>query len=389
MDQGYTPLNIFIDLSKAFDTINHETLLYKLQYYGIKGISYDLLKSYLKDRQQFVRIDSNQSEKLCLCTGVPQGSVLGPLLFIIYINDLQHCSDIFRTISYADDTTLYITLCAENLQRADTLINAELSKFSKWLDLNKLSLNISKTKYMLYHPASKNITPPQIKINNQTIDCVQEFDFLGVLLDSNLKWHSHLNKISKKISKAIGIMGKIKKIMPINTMRILYFALVNPHLDYGILNWGHSANRLVTSQKKAIRIISKSKYNAHSEPLFKKLNILRVTDIYKLKLPKFYHKLRNNLLPHYFLASDFLISQQTTHSHYTRGQTFLIPRIHHVFAERCLRHQLPSLLNKLSTQDVNKVYTHSEYGFTSYFKRYYISQYSNECTIINCYICQS
>ena len=104
---------------------------------------------------------------------------------------------------------------------------------------------------MMYYPQNKNITYPELKINNQTIECVKEFDFLGILLDTNMKWHSHLNKISKKISKAIGIIGKIKNFLPINTLRILYFSLVNSHLDYGILNWGHCAERLMTSQKKS------------------------------------------------------------------------------------------------------------------------------------------
>ena len=181
--------------------------------------------------------------------------------------------------------------------------------------------------------------------------------------------------------------------MPVNTLRILYFALVNSHLDYGISNWGHCDTKLVISQKKAVKTVSKSKYNA-----FKRLNILKITDSHKLKLLKFYYKLCNNLLPQYFASSNFLIHQQSLHSHNTRNQTFLTPRIYHVFAENCVRHQLPSLLNDADADDeddadnlpvdvLTSVYTYSEYGYTSYLKRHFINQYNNVCTITNCRNC--
>ena len=152
MDKKEVPINIFLDLSKAFDTIDHTVLLAKLRYYGIHDTALLLLKSYLNNRKQYVEFEDTKSEILPITIGVPQGSILGPLLFIIYINDFSQASNIFKFIMYADDTTLFSNLKSfgNNIQTKEYLINAELSNVIEWLHINKLSLNKSKSKYMIF-----------------------------------------------------------------------------------------------------------------------------------------------------------------------------------------------------------------------------------------------
>ena len=170
-----TPLSIFLDLSKAFDTLDHKILLSKLKHYGINGISYYLLSTYLTNRKQYVQFESSCSEMLDTQYGVPQGSILGPLLFVIYINDFQKASKVFQFIMYADDTTL--TCCVDTIQsnNIDKVINEELNKVNYWLVTNKLSLNFNKTKYMQFHKAPKYVPHLHLQINNNEISRVDRY----------------------------------------------------------------------------------------------------------------------------------------------------------------------------------------------------------------------
>ena len=169
MDNNEVPFSIFLDLSKVFDTLNHNTLLCKLDHYGIEGVPLKLYESYLLNRTQYIEIADVKSETLSIATGVPQGSIIRPILFIISINDFLQASKIFNFISYADDTTLLSTM--SNFTNAhnddtDALINQELYKINEWLEINNLSLNGTKFKIMVFHMPEKTLKTPVPKINN-------------------------------------------------------------------------------------------------------------------------------------------------------------------------------------------------------------------------------
>ena len=177
MDNNETPINIFLDLSKAFDTIDHNILLDKLKYYGLDDTAKKLFRSYLSNRYQYVQIENAKSQLLEINTGVHQGSILGPLLFIIYINDISQSSDKFDLLAYADDTTLSTTLnkfsTSDDMNISD-LINLELYKINEWLEINKLSLNANKSRFMIFHMPNKHITLPILQISNTNIEKVNE-----------------------------------------------------------------------------------------------------------------------------------------------------------------------------------------------------------------------
>ena len=263
-----------MDLSRAFDTLDHNILLNKLKYYGINGTPLSWFISYLSTRTQYVEINHVISSRSSISTIVPQDSILGPLLFFIYMNDLPCASNLFHCILYADDPTLFRTIGHSILLQNSNVndqLNQKLLQVYESLAVNKLSLNINKTKFMIFHPYQKDISQltPTLKINNMEIEKVSDFNFLGVILDECLTWKPHIDKLASKLSRNSGILNKLKNFLPALIMKTLYFSLSHLHLNYGILIWGYKCNWLVKLQKRLIRIVMLAQYNAHTDPLFK------------------------------------------------------------------------------------------------------------------------
>ena len=297
---------IFLDLAKAFDSVSHDILLKKLRKYGIRGNVFKLFESYLSSRSQFVKCGNTMSSLVNILFGVPQGSILGPLLFLIYINDLPHATNFFVRL-FADDTFL----CAQenNLEKLQTTVNHELSKVYNWLAANKLTLNVSKSKFMLI-TNRKNISKLSILINKEPLDQCTSYKYLGVFIDQDLSWKAHIDHVCGKIAKACGALTKIRHVIGIETLKNVYYALVNSYLRYGILIWGNASTPilkpLLTLINRAVRIISFAPFgNLNMIPIFQHLNFLDVNQTFQLETAKFIFKEVNGLLPISNIANYF------------------------------------------------------------------------------------
>ena len=219
IDKNLFSCGIFIDLKKAFDTVDHSILLQKLEHYGIRGLLNNWFSSYLTDRYQTTQVGSHVSKKeRCLC-GVPQGSVLGPLLFLLYINDIYNSSKKLSFHLFADDTNLLYA--DKNLKSLETVVNEELRNIGNWLMANKLSLNVKKSNFVIFRPYQKRIDyEVDIKIFDYSANCLVSLErkvtvkYLGVLIDSKLSWTDHITYISTKISKSLGILARLRHFVP-------------------------------------------------------------------------------------------------------------------------------------------------------------------------------
>lgn len=251
---------LFIDLKKAFDTLNHDILLKKLESYGIRGLANEIFRSYLSDRKQFVALKDDFSSTRLINIGVPQGSNVGPLLFLLYINDLGNLPLKGIPKLFADDTALFYP--DSNVSSIIEAINYDLRLLMNYFETNLLSLNLLKTKYMLFHsPRKKMFSHANPTISSVEIEEVSSYKYLGLIFDPILSWKEHIRKIQKKVSSLCGLMYRVRQFVPRKALLNYYYACVHSHLQYLIIVWGHASQsnlqKLQVLQNRCLKIIYK------------------------------------------------------------------------------------------------------------------------------------
>ena len=312
---------LFLDLKKAFDSVSHQILLNKLEYYGVQGVGLKLFRSYLSNRKQLTGIDGCVSVLDIIEWGVPQGSVLGPLLFLIFINDIPHASDLFTWL-FADDTALVAS--ASSLPLLQSKMNCQVELIQDWLLANKLSVHyIDKSKYMLIN---KNINISiaddfELKMNNHIIERTKSYRYLGLLVDEKFSWVNHINEICWKLSQVAGVIFKIRTLLSKEALMLVYHALVGSKLRYGLVCWATASQSLLdkinVAHNKIITYMTFSKRCSRMWPLYCQLKVLPLDILIKIEHAKTMFKFENKMLPQVF--DNYF--QKPSHQHNTRFAT--------------------------------------------------------------------
>ena len=297
MDSKNFVIAVFLDFKRAFETVDRGILLKKLSKYGIKNNELKWFESYLNARTQRTSVNNNISSANEVKTGVPQGSVMGVLLFLLYINDINLAVKNCRLCMFADDALLFIS--GKCMRECTEKINMDLQSISEWLVINKLKLNIKKTKYMCINSMEQNV----VQINGENIERVNEFKYLGVVIDDKMSLKPNTDYVCKKLSKKIYFLGRIRKKLSITTAIKIYNAIVKPHFQYCstilfLTSQGDIA-RLQKLQNKAMRIILKCARLTHIKDMLERLNWLNITQLIKLNVLLFVFKMKNDMLPSY------------------------------------------------------------------------------------------
>ena len=303
LEQRKYTIAVFLDLSKAFDTLEHDVIFSKMYQYGIRGNCLDWYRSYLKNRKLQVKCmteantNNTYSETYNIDYGTPQGSCMGPLIFLIFCNDLSTHLELISSIQFADDTTLYHS--SKNKTYLKWSIEHDLQILSDWFRANKLTLNLNKSTFILFGPGSNENM--EIRLGEETIPQVNCTKFLGIWIDQDLRWLTHFQKVCLKVQNNIMLLNRLKNVLTTHALKLLYYAQVNSHLQYGILNWGNmltatQIDKLQKLQNKCIKIVAK-KDKVNVVLCRKELKILSIRELIKIENLKFGYKYDKKLLP--------------------------------------------------------------------------------------------
>ena len=382
-------LGVFIDLKKAFDTVDHTILLEKLRYYGVRGETSKLLESYLSRRTQYVCYGGYESERGHVECGVPQGSVLGPLFFLNYFNDMvRACTDL-DLVLFADDTNIFAK--ARNPTELFHKVNRGLQELARWFRCNKLTLNLKKTEYIYFGGPGGRLVPPEgLSIGGEQIRRVEGTRFLGVWVDEGIRWNGQIEKVRAKVSRLLGVLGRAGSVMGKQALSMLYNSLVLPHLQYCLMAWGDFqgsrnvtvADSLLKLQKRFVGIIAGKQGKYHSDPIFADLGILKIEDMYRQQIRVHTWKFWNGKLPE--SQAGMLNKVNETHEYNTRRAKMGLTV---TTQDHCsIGYRAPKEWDSM-TETLREVKSLS--GFKAQSKLEFLKGYKAfECSAKDCFVCK-
>ena len=354
-EKKQTTIGVFLDLSKAFDTIDHRILLAKLQHYGVRGLPLKLFQSYLTNRSQQVLVNGKFSNCLPINYGVPQGSILGPLLFLIYVNDFPKCLSTGNSIMFADDTNIFFS--EKNYKTLFAIANQQLQNIDNWLTSNKLSLNTAKTNYIIFHtPHSKVPNNLSLQIRNTNLKRIQKTKFLGVVVQENLSWKPHMEWVLKKIRICYCVTKKIRSFLNNKTFIILYNSLIKSHLQYCILTWCNGnttmVQKLQSTSNNFIRLMFGLDRRCSVKHLSSKHSILNINQLMETEIAHFMYKYHYDHLPPAF---DGILNQNKLYTslghkdfRLTRSKSNLFPSFCRIeLTKQSINYKGPLIWNKI------------------------------------------
>lgn len=342
-------LGVFID----FDYLDHDLLFKKIEMYGFRGQLLLLISSYLSSRQQYVHINGHSSSIKSIRSGVPQGSILGPFLFNLYVNDIVNISRSTKFIIYADDTSLFFT--GDTASDLIDTANDTLEKLAKWSKCNALKININKTKAVLFRPKNKQVDINKtICLNSSRIELVSSFKTLGIFFSETMSWDDHVNYIISKLSSIVGLIYRNKHIFPLKVKLLIYNSLFYSHINYGHLVWGTTTfincKKIFILQKKVLRSICKVPLECPMDSLFTQLGVIKIFDLYRYRLCAKYMIEKNMHVHHLEYLANLT---QKVHSYQTRIlQPWQVPLFRTNYGHHTIAYTLPSILNHLHMHNI-------------------------------------
>jgi len=352
LDRGEDVIGVYLDIQKAFDCINHDILLDKLKAYGIRGTAWEWFKNYLGNRKQFVSLMGYKSTNHAINYGVPQGSVLGPLLFLIYINDIQNANNTAFLNLFADDTSLFVF--DKDVNNLFATCNNVLESINKWFIANKLKLSLDKCVYTYFQRTKnkKSMTSHKLYLNGAELQRVENSKYLGIFIDENLTWHTHIQYIISKLLKFCSIFYKLRSIIPHQILKTLYFSLVHPHLSYCVEIYANTYNKyldpLIKLNNKILRILQNQKINYPVKKMYTLYNCMPVPQLHEYSILLLMHKFNYNkeqlpLIFQVYFTENFLV-----HRHDTRQVSlFHLNRTNSTHGQRSIKFKGCKLWNNL------------------------------------------